>query len=379
MYILIVSRGYPSDEYKMNGIFEFDQAKALVKAGYEVVFVAVDLRSFRRKRKWGFESFKKDKVQIEAINIPCGGISKPIQNKFRILALRELYKRIEKKYGKPDIVHAHFLDNGYATVNVFNKSNIPLILTEHLSSMNQDIINPSLMKLGKQTYPKFQKVITVSEMLAKNLYSKFGIKASVVSNIIDTNSFKYCYKKKESRSFCFIAIGSLIKRKGMDILIDSFNISFKENKNVYLYIYGDGPERSNLEKKIKGYGLNNQIFLMGLVDRKELAEKMNKSDCFVLASRLETFGVVYIEALAMGLPVIGTKCGGPETFVNNENGLLISVDDMEKLSDAMKYIYINIHKYDKLKIAKEIRDLFSPKSITEELGKIYREVIISKD
>lgn len=79
MYILIVARGYPSERYKMNGIFEFDQAKALAKAGHKVIYAAIDVRSIRHKRQWGFESFKKDGVQIEAINIPCGGIHRIIQ------------------------------------------------------------------------------------------------------------------------------------------------------------------------------------------------------------------------------------------------------------------------------------------------------------
>ena len=71
MRIYIISRGYPSEKYVKNGIFEFDQAKALASIGHEVVFLALDLRSFRRKRKFGRESFQKRGVNIEAVNIPC--------------------------------------------------------------------------------------------------------------------------------------------------------------------------------------------------------------------------------------------------------------------------------------------------------------------
>ena len=73
MYIMIVARGYPSEKYKMNGIFEFDQAKALAQEGHKVVYAAVDVRSIRRWRKWGIEKKTIYGVELYAINIPGGG------------------------------------------------------------------------------------------------------------------------------------------------------------------------------------------------------------------------------------------------------------------------------------------------------------------
>jgi len=135
MYVLIVARGYPSERYKTNGIFEFDQAKALANAGQKVIYAAIDVRSIRRTRKWGFESFKKEGVQIEAINIPCGRIPEIILNRIRIMALRKLYKHINNKYGQPEIIHAHFLSYGYIAVKAFEKSNIPLVVVNgHLKN-----------------------------------------------------------------------------------------------------------------------------------------------------------------------------------------------------------------------------------------------------
>ena len=69
MYILTVSNGYPTDRYVGNGIFEFEQAKALAKAGHKVVFAAVDMRSVRRWRKWGFEHIEKEGIEIKNLTI----------------------------------------------------------------------------------------------------------------------------------------------------------------------------------------------------------------------------------------------------------------------------------------------------------------------
>lgn len=376
MYILIVSRGYPTDRYKTNGIFEFDQAKALAQAGHKVVFACIDMRSIRRIRKFGSESLIKDNVQIEAINVPCGRIPNFILNKISIFALKRLYKKIIKKYGKPDIIHAHFIQCGYAAVNSFSKENIPLILTEHYSAMNEDNISPYYIKLGSFTYPKVNKVISVSSSLAGNIKDKFNVDVDIIPNTIDSSAFEYRKKEKEKNLFYFVSTGNLIFNKRMDLLIKSFYNCFNNNVNVKLYIFGDGPERNNLENLISKLMLNNQVFLMGLKSRYEIADKFSESDCFVLASRRETFGVAYIEALAVGLPVVATKCGGPEDFINENNGLLVDVDDEIQLSKAMLDIYNENDKYEGYKISSEIRGKCSPEMITNRLNEIYNEIII---
>ena len=375
MYILIIARGYPTEKYKMNGIFEFDQAKALAQAGHKVIYAGIDVRSIRKWRKWGFESFVKDGVQIEAINIACGRIPNYILNKIKKDSLKRLYKKIFNKYGEPDIIHSHFIGMGYITAELFKNSGIQLIHTEHHSRMNQDELSGYHQTLGNNTYLYMEKVITVSKYLADNLKNKFGVKATVIPNMVDTESFNYISRKNENDDYVFVSTGGLIPGKGMDMLVDSFNIAFKDKKKVKLYIFGKGAERSKLEQMIAEYKLTEQIFLMGLRDRKEIAKRMHESDCFVLASKLETFGVAYIEALAAGLPVIATNCGGPEEFVHKDNGILIDVDDAQGLTDAMLKMYNESDKFDGEKISKEMVDKFSPETIAKRLTEIYRNIL----
>ena len=93
---------------------------------------------------------------------------------------------------------------------------------------------------------------------------------------------------------------------------------------------------------------------------------------FVLPSRAETFGVVYIEAMAVGLPVIATKCGGPEAFINQDNGLLINTDSLDELLNAMKYMYNNISSFDQFNIASSTFDDFSPVNVGNRIVDEYR-------
>lgn len=376
MYILIIARGYPTEKYKLNGIFEFDQAKALAQAGHKVIYAAIDVRSIRRWRKWGFESFEQDGVQIEAINIACGRIPNYILNKIKKDSLKRLYKKIINKYGEPDIIHSHFIGMGYITAELFKNSGIQLIHTEHYSRMNQDELSGYYQTLGNNTYLYMEKVITVSKYLADNLKNKFGVASIVIPNIVDTSSFRYKSFNKFNDAFNYISVGNLLTNKRMDLLINSFNDAFKGKKKIKLYIYGEGPERKSLEALIKKLDLANQVFLEGLRDRKEIAKHLNKSDCFVLASRSETFGVAYAEALSAGVPVIATNCGGPEEFVHKDNGILIDVDDAQGLTDAMLKMYNESDIFNREKISKEMVDKFSPETIVQQLVKVYEDVIL---
>ncbi len=374
MKILIISRGYPTDKYKTNGIFEFDQAKALAQAGHKVIYAAIDMRSIRRTRKFGFESLIKDNVQIEAVNVPCGRIPNCILNRISIFSLKRLYKKIIEKYGKPDIIHAHFIQYGYAAVNAHAKENIPIILTEHYSAMNEGNISSYYMKLGYYTYHNVNKVLSVSKALADNIKDKFNVGVDVVPNIVDISAFEYRKKEKEKKIFYFVSTGNLNINKRMDLLIRSFYNCFNNYENVKLYIFGEGPERNNLEKLISQLQLNDQVFLPGLKSREEIADKYSESDCFVLASRRETFGVAYIEAMAMGLAVIATKCGGPEDFINENNGLLVDMDNETELSTAMLDIYNEIDKYEGYEISSEIKGKYSPEVIADRLTEIYNGI-----
>jgi len=369
MRIFIVCRGYPTSKYVMNGIFEFDQAKALAARGHEVIYLAIDLRSIRRWRNWGRESLQKNSVKIEAINIPLGRVPKKI-------GLSRVFRQCMKKYGKPDIIHAHFTGSAYSVVKALKKYDIPIVMTEHNSGITERVINPDLKAIASFTYPKCNKVIVVSPSLQHSLRSIFNQESLYIPNIVDVEAFTI--KRPESDLgdyFTMVSIGGLIPRKGMDLLIQQFAAFNRKIINSKLIIFGEGPERKALEQLIEELKVSEHVKLMGLRSREEIAPILSNSDVFVLTSKNETFGVVYIEALACGVPVIATTCGGPEGFVHDGNGLLIPVDDEKALLEAMNTMYAKASTYDRAKVAAEIREKFSPESVAVQLEEIYRELI----
>ena len=186
---------------------------------------------------------------------------------------------------------------------------------------------------------------------------------------------KFTIKKRiKNEKFIFFSLAFLEGEKGFDTLIKSFAKKFKD-KEAVLYIGGDGSQRSWLEALTVENGVKDQIIFLGALSRDDVSKWMNKCDCFVLPSRYETFGVVYIEALASGRPVIGALNGGAEDIINNLNGYLIPIDDIDILAEKMIEVYDNIESYDEEEIRIDCLKRFSPKVIVNKIISVYKEVL----
>jgi glycosyltransferase involved in cell wall biosynthesis len=373
MFILIIGRSQPTLKHPLNGIFEFDQAKALHNLGHKVVFASINLCSIRRWRKWGTSYFVKNGIEVYDVSIPLGRVPWRISYYFGEIGLLYIYRKIKKKYGKPDIIHAHFTMIGAIASILKKKYNLPLVFTEHSSSINRNAISRKTFSFGKIAFKNADKIISVSLALSKRIRQHFYVDSIIVHNLADSSIFNFNEKVQDDK-FTFISVGSLIYEKGHDLLIEAFHHA-NLNNNVYLYIIGGGHLQAKLQKKINTFGLNEKIILTGQIERNEIGRIMQRSDAFVLASRVETFGVVYIEAMLAGLPVIATACGGPEEFVDKDNGILIPVDNVELLAKALIDMHNNINKFKREQISQQCRHNFSPEVIGKRLSQIYSEVL----
>ncbi|WP_057057400.1 glycosyltransferase [Enterobacter cloacae] len=135
-----------------------------------------------------------------------------------------------------------------------------------------------------------------------------------------------------------------MQKKGFDRLILAFD-KIKENYNIafQLKIIGDGPDLDTLKEMIEQKGLKSNIEMLGEQSKDEIAYHMGQSDVFILLSRVETFGVVFIEALASGLFCIATKSGGPEFIIKNDmlGELLENIDDANYFSEKIANVLLS--------------------------------------
>lgn len=373
MRIAIVGRGVPLPGTNNPGIFEFDQAKALAAAGQDVVYLAVDLRSLRRKRRFGVTHGELDGVPWHNISWPVGAVPMGLLCRIGGIAARHLFRKVFRDQARPDVIHAHFGDIGCMAAYVAREEHIPLVVTEHFSAMNNAACDPALVKYAKVGYEAADRVIAVSSILAESIRKKTGIKCCVVPNVISTADFS-TVSRRDHEGFGYVVTGSLIERKRQTAVLRAFAAVHARHRDAFLGVIGDGPDRRALEETAKELGIAENVRFYGNLSRSEIARAYTGCDCFVLPSALETFGVVYAEALAAGLPVIATRCGGPEDFVTEQNGLLIDVDDPAQLERAMEYMYGHAADYDSQAV-RGSAERFSPGAVAGELVHIYTGLV----
>lgn len=377
MTILMVTRGFPSKLYPLNGIFEWDQAKALREQGHKVIYLALDMRSFRRKRKLGLRVFQEQGIDVYDCNFPLGAVGHGLLNYFSWRMFCRVYGKIVKAQGKPDILHAHFARaTGYVAYRAHKKFDLQYVLTEHDSSINQDTISASEKKLLKKIYHAAACRIAVSENFKERLQSLYEEKFIYIPNIVDLSAMN-CVNKVPHKGFTFVSVGALSEWKGMDKTIEGFAVLHSRYPETRLVIIGDGEDRESLLRLVENLKLQECVTLTGRLERIKIKEYFDRSDCFVLMSKSETFGVVYIEAMAAGLPVIATRCGGPESFVDDGNGILVDVDDVGQLVCAMETMLSR--QYDAQALRKFCLDRFSPEVVARKITELIEDNAAIKD
>ncbi|CCJ34307.1 putative glycosyltransferase [Caloramator australicus RC3] len=221
--------------------------------------------------------------------------------------------------------------------------------------------------------------LCVSQKLLESVeeLTKISGKILVFPNMV-SDKFILCNDKKKNEIFTFLSVGNLVKSKRHDIVIDAFCKAFTINDRVQLRIIGDGEERKFLENKVMKLNRGNQVILLGHLSREDVSKEMQRSDAFVLASEFETFGIVYIEAMASGNPVITFKNGGSNNLINKENGILLEENTVEAFSHAMRYMFENREKYNSYNISYSCISKYGKKAYKEKLYEIYNGVILKK-
>lgn len=141
--------------------------------------------------------------------------------------------------------------------------------------------------------------------------------------------------------FVITTVGSLIYRKGVDLIISAVAQLIKNELPIHLLIIGDGPEKSNLEQQVKYLGLEQKVTMLGEQDNV-FAILRDNTDLFITAAREEAFGLVSAEASLAGLPVIATAVGGiPDVVIDGKTGVLVKSEDDGALVHAITDLYFN--------------------------------------
>lgn len=392
MKILIIPAFFQTRQRPTAGSFFLEQAKALQNAGHQVTILYSDTYSVKCIAEW--VSYREENsITPEGIRIYRKKVFCPLKHGME--GHREIFTReiisLYQKYltkEKPDIIHAHCcVWAGYAAMQLSQKTGIPYVITEHATmfQLHPESISQKNDRYIREAFQNADSVICVSNAF-REVLSVYRSKneIQVIGNVVDCSAFRVDREtqKKDKDSFqfltvCYMQTEDQLRKKGIDILLKAWKKVQEQFPKARLVIGGGGQATSKAVEWCKACGVSETVTFAGALDRAEVIRQMQNCDCFVLPSRYETFGVVYIEAMACGKPVIAAANGGPDDFISKENGILVPVEDIDALADAMLTMIETGKNYQPDKIRESIQK-FSAPSIAAQLTAIYQKILTSK-
>jgi len=330
-HVAIICNSYPTAKNKTNQIFIKNLVDNLIQQSinpdvyYNLIF-----------NIWGNANVKKDfisnmiKYSVFLINIfrlLCRIKSYNILNPHGVMLSGFFATLLKRLFKIPVVLHIHGGD-----LNLF-KSSTALYRKIYKSTIyNSDFIIVNSLNIKNELLALIKTNSKKVEVISPGInYDKFY---SLDYNQI--NNFKNSYKIDKEKIILLFA-GNAIKRKGLDIFINALKkLNIEYLNKIYIIVCSDGPEIIKLKNDIKNiYGLKDSFKYLKKVEQNELNILYNIATLFIFPSREEPLGLVGLEAIATGTPVIGSNIGGIREYINKSNGYLFNPNSPKELSEII--------------------------------------------
>ncbi|MFA0847435.1 MAG: glycosyltransferase [Methanobacterium formicicum] len=396
MKIGVITSAYPDYEDDPHGIFVHRLMKEIAKKGHEVHVLApytggeteYTLEGVHVERFHYFYPRRFEKLSGRA------GMIDNVKEGFlvKIQVLTFLFFNVIHsilKLRKMDVVHVQWpIPNGLGAIFLKKIYGIPYVNTIHGEEVHLSKRYHLLFAL-RWLVNNSSKTITNSTVTRKFCLEAGldGDKIEVIPFGVDTDFFRPLDVYKDENIFQILSVGYLIERKGFEYLIRAMPLVLEKHKQARLKIVGSGPLESKLKELIYELDLGDEVEIVNNVSDEELLMIYNSSDLFVLPSivdsqgNTEGLGVVLLEAMACGLPVIGSDVGGiPDIIEDNKTGIMISEKDISGISGAILKLIENENYLEKLSIQGYdiVRDRFSWKKISKLYLNVYETYSINR-
>jgi len=357
--VLFVTTAYPTPSSPVAGVFVKEHARAAALHA-DVAVLHLD-RSHEHRGLPRVERVDDDEFPTWRVTYPWRptALSMPLH----LLAAARGWRAVDFD---PDVVHAHFFLAGAPAVLLARKT--PVVITEQWSIFLPEDpmqLTPTLRRIARFAYGRAARVLPASEALRRGIEAE-GLpgRFTVVPNVVDTSLF-HPGAERDGR---LLAVGLLYEAKGYEFLIDAV----AQVDNVRLDIAGDGPLRAQLEAQVARLGIGERVRFLGVVPKPEVARLMSEHELFAITSRYDNNPCVVIEALASGLPVVGTAVGGIPELVDESNGRLARPQDPESIAGELRAALAA--SFDRRAIADRARERFGREAVGAQLAAIYDEV-----
>lgn len=291
---------------------------------------------------------------------------------------RQGVRRVFTERGRPDLTHVHILVRPALVAWWLKRTRgVPYILSEQSS----EYLDGTWARKGaffkavnRFLFRRAAGITAVSAHLGDAL-KRLGLAThyAVVPNVVPGMDLPLPPAGKPGH---FLVVADLVDRtKNVSGVLRAMGIAKHRGTALELDVIGGGPDREVLEELARTLGLNGHVRWHGRVPNTEVLARMGTTGAVIVNSNVETFSVVTGEALALGRPVIATRCGGPQAFISPENGVLIDVRDDEALATAMITMTERSANYRPEQIRRTVSERFGPHAIGAAFTTLYSDVL----
>jgi len=385
--ILFLASWYPNRTNRVLGVFVRRKAES-VSPHCDVAVLFVTMDESIKLNNYDFESGYENEVFTVRVYFKpvLSGVIKKIFYNIRFLKGYYLgLKILKKEWGNFDMIHVNVVNRaGFIALLLKKLRGIKYVITEHstpdisfLRGTSKSTKVP-LKFLSKITV-RNAEFINVDSTASLDYWKKAGFKGNygIIRNIVEIlPQFMSFNKTNIDNIKRAVHISILVERKNVAGIIRSYARIYNEMsiKNVEFHIIGEGIQKDMLMKLAADLGvLDKCVFFHGFVDEFKKIELLVNSDFHILNSDEEGFSVVTAEAILYGIPVISTRCGGPEDFVPENVGLLINRRNQNELTDAILFMINHSQDYDKKVLQEFGKKMFGREIIGSQTFQVYKK------
>lgn len=381
LHILVVSTWYPHRNDKLIGIYHKHFCAALAKTGVKVNMLHID--RYGISNFWRYPFMKKSyQVQEEGYTtyfkrmLNMRRISFSLQTELYAKRLEKLYYEYEKIHGKPDVLHAQVtVPAGYAACVLGKKIGVPVVITEHASYFER-FMTGNEGKFAKFAIDNASCISCVGKYMQDIYDRKYNIRAELLPNIVNCSVYHREKQKKADGKLRFVTISALRDGKRIDFAVDALR-RLRQTDAIGPFVYtivGDGYWADRYKSATAEMGMDDCVEFVGRKTTEEIAEILSFSDALLIPSEVETFSIPAVEALAAGVPVVSTRCGGPEGYLHPGCAELCDLNDPQDMADAILRLVNRLEQLNESEIRKTAKQ-FDWESVANRAIAIYEQVI----
>lgn len=398
--VIVITHMYPRTAGDFDGIFVHEQVKALRARGVDARVLVGDPvgyrmsrsketarmrlfpRTSRRGLRWG------EVEGVPALHFLYAAPFPPQWSEHGAPAYRREVKHIAgavRREFRFDVVHAHTaLLDGTAGAWLGRRFDVPYVLTEHTGPFSTLTADAQMRAHTQRAINAADGVVTVSESLRRTMFEAVEVshpeRWQVIPNGIDPEVFKVAPpRSRDDGEVRALWIGGYHEVKQPFMLVDAFTRAAAEIPGLTLTLVGGGPLERQVREAAASLEARGRIRMRPVASRAQVAEYLREHDFLVVSSLTETFGIIVLEALSSGRPVLTTRCGGPEEIVSGPEYGEVVDNDAASLARGFGNLTRRLENFDPGRLHAHVADRFRFARVACRLEGLFRETIAAKE